>query len=298
MSRKDDRLVRAATTAALLVAALTSVGLAGCGGTGGPRRMRLTGTGADSGGDGGTDSAPPLPPFMCSGSISLLNCAAPFMLPADGHVTDFSSREWSNPSGKWCDEGGMHGSIFSFPGSGAMDSNSHGVTDGSFRLSLTVSAGSYGGGGLAFEAGCVDASAFTGVQFSIAVASGSLTGCTYQLQLQTFEQRPIMQNAPNPPGGCDQNTASCYNFPAARNLAAPSTDPANPTLVTVPFSAFTAAVTPAPAQLVGLQWQVNSSTGACTVELRVDNIGFIPAAQPPDAGGGDDASGATDAATD
>jgi hypothetical protein len=260
--------------------------------------MRLTGAGGGTGVDGGTDAAP-LPPFMCSGSISLLDCAAPFKLPADGHVTDFSPREWSNPSGKWCDESGMHGSIFAFAGSAAMDSEAHGVTDQSLRLSLSVTAGSYAGGGIAFEAGCVDATAFAGVQFSIAVASGSLSGCTYQLQLQTFEQRPIMQSGSNPPGGCDQNTTSCYSFPAARNLAAPSADPTNPTLVTVPFDAFTASVAPAPAQLVGLQWQVNSSSGACVVELRIGNIGFIPAAAPPpDAGGGDDASAAPDAGTD
>src|SRR4051812_11427563 len=194
MSRKDDRLVRPMATAALLVAALISVGLAGCGGAGGPRRMRLTGAGGDTGADGGTGGAPALPPFMCSGSISLLTCAAPFQLPADGHVTDFSTREWNNGAGKWCDEGGMHGSIFSFKGSGATDSEAHGVTDEALRLSLSVTAGSYAGGGIAFEAGCVDASAFAGVQFSVAVASGSLTGCTYQLQLQTFEQRPIKQN--------------------------------------------------------------------------------------------------------
>jgi hypothetical protein len=113
------------------------------------------------------------------------------------------------------------------------------------------------------------------------VSSGSLSGCTYQLQLQTFEQRPTSQN---PPGGCDINTTSCYSFPAARNLAEPSTDPTKPTLVKVMFSEFTASVMPAPAQLVGLQWQVNSSSGACTVELRIDDIDFIPAAPPSDAG--------------
>ena len=89
----------------------------------------------------------------------------------------------------------MHGAIFSYKGSGAErqhhDQRQH--DDGSLRLTLTVSSGSYGGGGIAFEAGCVDASAFDGVQFTVAVASGSLTGCTYQMQLQTFEQRPTIQ---------------------------------------------------------------------------------------------------------
>ena len=55
-----------------------------------------------------------------------------------------------------------------------------------------------------------------------------------------------------------------------------------PTVVTIPFDSFGASVMPAPAQIVGLQWQVNSSSGACTVELRLDDIAFIPAAAPPE----------------
>lgn len=267
--------------------ALTALALvAGCP-QGGIRRAPLEPTvGIDAG-----DTAPPEQRYMCSGSISALNCAAPFVLPADGHVTDFSYREWNPGPRKWCNVAGMHGAIFSFPGSNTNDHNDQTVNtdDGSFRLILTVSPGSYGGGGLAFEAGCVDASAFEGVHFSIAVASGSLTGCTYQLQLQTFEQRPIQQNSPNPPGGCDQNTTSCYSFPAATGLPAPSTDTANPTQVMIPFSSFAqSGMMPAPKELVGLQWQVNASGAGCTVELRIDDVGFIPAAAPPP----------TDAATD
>ena len=221
------------------------------------------------------------PPFKCSGSIAPLDCAAPFMLPADGRVTDFSMREWSSAGGKWCNEGGVHGAIFSFKGNAPNDSNAISVNtdDASLRLTLSVSSGSYGGGGLAFESGCLNASAFTGVQFTAAVASGSLTGCTYQLQLQTFEQRPTSQS---PPGGCDILTTSCYGFPAAANLPTPSTDITMPTLVSLPFGSFGASVMPAPAQIVGLQWQVNSSSGACTVELRIDDIAFIPAAAPPE----------------
>jgi hypothetical protein len=230
----------------------------------------------------GVDARVPVevpPPYKCGGIVPL-DCAAPFMLPANGYVTDFSMREWSSSSQKWCNEVGMHGAIFSFKGTAPNDSNAHRVdaADGSFRLALSVSSGSYGGGGIAFEAGCVNASAFAGVQFSVAVASGSLNGCSYQLQLQTFEQRPTTQS---PPGGCDLLTTSCYSFPAATGLPAPSTDITMPTLVSIPFASFGASTMPAPAQIVGLQWQVNSSTGACTVELRIDDIAFIPAAAPP-----------------
>ena len=267
------------------MAALTiAVAVAGCGGTTGERRARLMPT------VGLPDAGPEVahePPFMCSGSIAALDCTNPFKLGPDGHVTDFSMREWSSGSGKWCDASGMHGSIFSFKGNAPMDNNGSSVDmDGSLRLMLSVSSGSYGGGGLAFEAGCLDASEFTGVTFSVAVASGSLSGCALQLQLQTFEQRPTTQS---PAGGCDQNTTSCYSYPAATGLPAASTDITMPTVVNIPFTSFGRAQTaPAPTQIVGLQWQVNSSSGACTVELRIDDVGFIPAAAPPPNDGGTD----------
>ena len=63
----------------------------------------------------------------------------------------------------------------------------------------------------------------------------------------------------------------------AQQPAAASTDITMPTLVSIPFGSFGASVMPAPAQIVGLQWQVNSSSGMCTVELRIDDIAFIPA---------------------
>jgi len=259
---------------AIACAAGLAVGGGACGGTTGERAMRAVQK-ADGGGDVVVQQ-----PFMC-GTTNSLDCSHPLTLMPDGHVTNFGPLEYSSAAGKWCDASGFHGSTFSFKGNGANDSNavSVDVADGSMKLALSVTSGSYGGGGIAFES-CLDASAFTGVQFSIAVSSGSLTGCTYQLQLQTFEQRPTTQS---PPGGCDINTTSCYGFPAARNLPDPSTNPSMPTLVTAPFSSFTSSVMPAPAQLVGLQWQVNSSGGACTVELRIDDIDFIPPAAPASA---------------
>lgn len=266
-------------TACALATALLAAGCV----DGGVRRSRLEPT-------EGVDAHVPVdvaPQYTCAGGIAPLDCAMPFVLPAThGHVTDFSMREWRSGAGKWCNEDQMHGAIFSFKGNAPTDSNAISVNtdDASLRLSLTVASGSYGGGGVAFESGCLNASAFTGIQFTVAVASGSMTGCTYQLQLQTFEQRPTNQS---PAGGCDINTTSCYAFPAATGLPAPSTDITMPTLVSIPFGSFGNSVMPAPAQIVGLQWQVNSSTGTCTVELRIDDIAFIPAAPPPEPGSSD-----------
>ncbi len=278
----------AAVVSALAIAALA----AGCV-EGGVRLKRVDASTSDTNVDQKFEEVGPA--FVCESAIAPLDCAQPFRLPAsNGHVTDFGVREWRSANGKWCNENGLHGAIFSFKGSGPNDSNAISVNtmDNSLRLTLTVSSGSYGGGGLAFEAGCFDATAFEGVQFTVAVASGSLTGCTYQLQLQTFEQRPMTQN---PPGGCDLNFTSCYGFPAAAGLPTPSTDLTMPTLVTLPFTQFGQSVMPAPAQIVGLQWQVNSSSGMCTVELRLDDIAFIPASAPPEPSGTD---GGADAAAD
>ncbi len=266
--------------------------VAGCGGEGGVRRMRAEQPVEHP------DAAVCPAAYRCDiNNVKAYDCAVPAHLTPDGHVTNFSCQEWNVAGGKWCSsDDGNHGSVYSFPGRTAGDSAARRVDDedGSFRLTLTVSAGSYGGGGIQFEGGCFDLSAFTGLEFSVAVASGSLTGCTYQVQVQTFEQRPTM---PFPGGSCDMNTSSCYGYPSAANLPTPSTDPTMPTVVSVPFSAFSASVMPTPKQVIGLQWQVNSSTGACTVELRIDDIRFIPAAAPVDAGMSDDAATTSDAAS-
>jgi hypothetical protein len=162
--------------------------------------------------------------------------------------------------------------------------------DGTFHIVLTVSASQYGGGGLAFEAGCMDLSAFTGIQFTAAVASGSLSSCPLQFQIQTFDQRPTDQS---PPGGCDKTVDSCFSFPSVTTIAT-STDVMNPALNVLPFSSFS-KISGALTQVVGLQWQVNAQ-GACTVDVSLDNVNFIPAAAPPEPGADGGATG--DAATD
>jgi len=259
---------------ALVIAVLA----AGCGGAGGERRKMIS-----FAKDAGNDAL--VPPFVCSSSVAPLNCAAPVMLHADGHLVDFSPQEWSNSSGKWCDESGYHGSIYSYKNAAQFpsDVNMQRVdADEAFHLVLGVSGGQYGGGGLAFEGGCMDLSAFSGIKFTAAIASGSQANCPLQLQLPTFDQRPMNQS---PPGGCDSAAGSCFNYPTATALPSLSSDPANPTQVVLPFTSFS-RIDGALTQVVGLQWQVNATGGACTVEFVFDNIDFIPA-ETPDGGGGD-----------
>jgi hypothetical protein len=215
-----------------------------------------------------------------------LTCGTGALKLPDGHVTDFSSNEWSVMNGKYCNASGLQGSIFSYSGGPDVDgsvvsSNAQGVDapNGNFRITLTAGPGGYAGGGISFDR-CVDVSSFNAFKFSAWIASGDLTGCPFVAELQTFEQRPTTQG---PPGGCDPDAgASCYNFPSA-----PVTLTTSPQTFTLPFTAFTTTATqinPFPGQVVGLQWQFTSGPPAdpdggtqptCTAEIRIDDISFV-----------------------
>ena len=194
-------------------------------------------------------------------------------------MTQFSALEWNASTGKWCNALGLDGSLLSYAGPAPSASTAAVETTPprGLRLDLTVAATGYAGGGLIFDS-CVDASSFNSVQFTAAVISGSLTGCSWQVQLQTQDQRP--SNDTNPAGGtCDPNgAAGCYRFPAVANLAVPG---ATATTYTQLFTAFnnpSSSTIPTRTQITGIQWQVNSAssgTGTCTVGLRIDSITFV-----------------------
>jgi hypothetical protein len=123
----------------------------------------------------------------------------------------------------------------------------------------------------------VTASTFTSVQFTAAVTAGSLTGCAWQVQLQTQDQRPTSDT--NPSGGtCNPDAgASCYRYPTVASLAIPTAAPSAYTEAFTLFNNPSSSPVPTQTQITGIQWQVNSAssgTGTCTVELRIDNIGF------------------------
>ncbi|HVT10070.1 MAG TPA: hypothetical protein VHO67_21565, partial [Polyangia bacterium] len=200
----------------------------------------------------------------------VLNCSSTGALKlASGQVTDFSSLQWNSTTEQWCDADGLRGRIFSFAGPGSAASTVS-VDTTAQNLRLDVMAKDWGGGGLVFES-CVNASSYTSVQFKVSLASGSLSGCTWQVQLQTQDQRASTNDDPTG-GTCASN---CYRYPVVANLAVPS---ASGTVYTEPFTAFTNQVTsaiPTASQVVGIQWQVNASTSSgCTAQLRIDNVRF------------------------
>ncbi len=245
-------------------------GTGGAGGAGGNGGAKGTGGAAGVGGKAGASGN------VCPAGGALDCSSAGALKLPDGQIADFSSAEWNASTSAWCNPDGLSGTLFSY--SGATPSAATVAVDTSaqnLKLNLTVGATGYAGGGLTFDS-CVNASSFTSIQFTAAITAGSLTGCTWQVQLQTQDQRD--STATNPSGGtCNATTTTCYRYPAVTGLTAPtavaSTYRETFTLFTNPSSSTIST----PTQVTGVQWQVNSGSsgaGTCTVELRIDNIIF------------------------
>lgn len=216
----------------------------------------------------GGNSCPLGGKLTCSSTGSL-------KLTPDGQVVDFSPAEWTSTSATWCDGHGLDGGISSYAGTSSTASAAVDTTAQNLKLNLTVGAGQYAGGRVNFDS-CVDASSFNSVQFTASVTAGSLAGCTWQVQVETQDQRPATST--NPTGGtCNSSTTTCERYPAFTLAAAT----AAATTFTTPFSSLNNpanSTIATPSQIVGLQWQVNSGnsgSGTCTVELRIDNVRFV-----------------------
>ena len=209
---------------------------------------------------------------MCAGG-GALDCSSSGALTVPGGlITDFSSAQWNGATSQWCDASGLRGHLFAFSGTASTATAAVDTTAQNLKLDLSVGKTDYAGGGINFES-CVNASAFTSVQFTATVTSGSLTGCVWQVQLQTQDQ--LATTATDPSGGtCATN---CYRYPVVSTLAVPG---ATATTYSEGFTTFTnqtGSTIPLTTQIVGVQWQVNSGNsgaGTCTVELRIDDVKF------------------------
>jgi hypothetical protein len=164
------------------------------------------------------------------------------------------------------------GNIYQYGGTSAtMNAAKVEGSPAGLHISGSMPASGYGGGGLTFFS-CVTVASFTRVSFDV---YGSAPGCSLELQLQTYDQRPVDQT---PPGGCKTDGgSSCFNFPAKSQIANLATAVAAPgTRVTTTLSTFTNWATTAAGQIVGLQWQFTSSGGTCTPNATFTNIRFLP----------------------
>jgi hypothetical protein len=255
-----------------------STGTAGRGGsTGTAGRGGTTGTAGASGRGGRGGSTGTAGATGSCSTTARLDCTAAgaLDLTPDGAVVDFSANQWNATTSTWCDADGLAGGIYEFAGTGSTAMAAVDTTARNLKLSLTVSAGQYAGGGVIFHS-CVDARMFNSVQFTASVTGGSLNGCALQVQLATQDQYPT--TGTNPSGGtCAGAATNCKRYPAVALATAPT---ATATTFTERFTAFNnpaGSTVPAASQVVGLQWQANSSNGSgtCTVELRIDNAKFV-----------------------
>jgi hypothetical protein len=194
-----------------------------------------------------------------TGGIAAFNCTNA-VVPNNGVITDFT--DWNAQTSRW-GTGPLTGNVYQY---GIASSTMNPVkVEGSpagLHMSGSVPSGGYGGGGLTFFS-CVTVASFTKVLFDI---YGSATGCSIELQLQTYDQRPTDQT---PPGGCKNDAGSnCYRFPAKSQIVSLSS------AVAATLSAFTNWSTAAAGQIVALQWQFTSNGGTCTPNATVTNIRF------------------------
>jgi glucuronoarabinoxylan endo-1,4-beta-xylanase len=198
------------------------------------------------------------------------DCSAP-VVPnnlVSGGVTDFT--DWKGSTGKWGDTQGLYGAIYAYPGT-KMTANVD-TTAKNLHVKGSVAQGDYGGAGLAFSV-CATVASFSQVQFTLA---GDSPGCDLELQIKTFAQQPI----DNPPGICYQDaSASCYQFPVAKQVAVPTHEAKD---VVISLDKFSSWSPENAAQVVGIQWQWTGmnvdpdASDGCPIDVTITGIKFLP----------------------
>jgi hypothetical protein len=281
MTKQIERLLLIGTCGAL-VASLSSVGCGGSGtarpGAGGTTGSAgITGSGGTAGSAGTTGAGGTSATAGTSGTTAL-PCTAN---PTTALLSNFGSAAGDGgvtASGTWGTTGQLTGSVFGYKGSKTSEA---GVTSSvtatierptmDLKLSGTVVAADYAGGGMAF-ATCVDSSTWTGIEFTL---GGTADGCIITFQLQTESQEP-----PSNKGTC--TASSCYSFPQL-----PVTIPDTPGPTIVQFSDLTGTGMPsAPAdfekEMFGLQWQFSSATPpdgsvqvGCSPSMTISDVMWV-----------------------
>jgi hypothetical protein len=189
-------------------------------------------------------------------------------VPPNGAITDLT--DWNATTARW-GTGALTGDVYQYGAAGAAMAAKVEGSPAGLHLSGSVPSGGYGGGGLTFFS-CLTSASFTKISFDV---YGSAAGCSIELQLQTYDQRPVDQT---PPGACKSDGgSSCFKFPAKSQIVNLSSAVAAPgTTVSATLSTFTNWSATAAGQIVGMQWQFLSSSGTCTPNATFTNIKFLP----------------------
>lgn len=181
--------------------------------------------------------------------------------PPSANISDFS--DWAGTN--WGVDGALTGTAFRYSGeTTTMFDYQLDFAQENMHVSGTVM--DYGGFGMAFDI-CVDASAFTGIQFDLWGVSNSTV-----FQIQTSEDQNMEYG--DPKATCDVAVSGECAIPASRIQTVMETQ----TTVQLPFADFSGGVpvsTVSTNQLIGLQWQFECGVAeGCPVDVRIDNVTF------------------------
>lgn len=231
--------------------ATSDTGGAGADVGGGAATGGSTSTSTQATGGGGNDSD--------SGTVLGCTSANTDLARSDGLIADFV--------GSGADAGiEVIGGIATYSGDAAPEAT---ISGGALHIvsdAPQTSAAQYVGTVIYFN-DCVDASAFTGVEFTI---SGTMTGCTLQYSTNHSAANDMTTD---PKGTCDLGAGKCYSPQKAVTL----TD--TETVVQVPWTGATGgspSVAVDPSKLTGVQWQftIASGTAACAANITIKNVKF------------------------
>ncbi len=170
---------------------------------------------------------------------------------------------------------------YSYTASGQMlptaTATSNGIQISGGFVAPVTSNNNYAGVGLYYNStSCLDATAYTGIQFDF---SGTLGGCQIQLGA-SFSGDAASQGNPGR-GTCAGTNSTCYGPAYDVTIQALATTPSSPT-IKVPFTLLSAGMpisTLDPRTLLTVQWQLSapvgaSDGGACSASFTVENVQF------------------------
>ena len=220
--------------------------------------------GALGGGSGGTPGGQDL--AVASGTPRPCTAAETAVAPTDGFITSFTVPDGGT---------GIAGVEFLAYPIGNAAAPAYATTDGRLHIVVNTPATSepqYLGVVVGFASGCMNATAFTGVKFSI---SGSFSGCTLGYYTNDDAHQDDTSGAPHasgPAGSYPPQTAIAANQVTSTQR-----------VLKMPFSGQSGGSpsTPIdPTRLIFLAWQfdVNASAGstpsACLADLLIDDVAF------------------------
>jgi len=268
MKSRQLKIALCGIAAVGLLAATQGCSSSNSGGTGGSTGSGGTGTGSggSSAGTGGSSTGAGGSSTGAGGGGGVLGCgtANTMAAPTSGLIADFTGDGSAGVE--------IMGGVSAYGGTAGPTATTTGTTLHISENAAPMSMPQYVGTVVYFS-GCVDASAFSGVQFSI---TGTMTGCTMQFSINDSE------HGDSTAGNDPKTTGPKGSYAPQLGVTTPF-----PASLMVPFTGTGAPMSgsPAtgldPAKLIGLQWQFTIAPAAeggaptnCTADVTIDDVKF------------------------